>query len=560
MLWRTFQRMGAPDGMTEGAGLLRRWMWALDGFAKSLAGSPLPGPGEWYWLPSRVIPAPGDVEPITEFPLFTFLYSDLHAHMIVLMLALFVIAWGLSFVLAMRNAGKQVDTYTGRQVDTYTGRQVDTYTGRQVDTYTGRQVDTYTRTQVDTEHGTRNHALSEVEGTQHREASLWDGTPNSQLASPNPRLASPNPQHATLITDYWSLITFPIVFGALVLGALYPTNTWDAFTYMPLAAIAVAYALFNAFPVGGWKPLLRVQSQPTLTKAGQPTEVGFANVGATLVARLTFSLAGALTLLALARIFYQPYFYWFGSGYGQIDAWRGGHTPLSSYFTHWGVFLFLIFAWMVWETREWMASTPLSSLTKLKPYQLIVELSLAAFFVTLIYLLYRGAVISLIALPMAVWAALLILRPGQSDAKRWVLFMVGTSLVLTIAVEVVVLVGDIGRMNTVFKLYLQAWTMLAVSAAAALGWTLPAVPRWRTRWRGIWQVGLTLLLAGAAFFTVTGTLDKIRDRMNSEVPHTLDSMTYMETSTFWDSVDMRLGQDYRAIRWMQDNAQGSPVI
>jgi YYY domain-containing protein len=480
MLWRTFQRMGAPDGMTEGAGLLQRWMWALDGFAKSLAGSPLPGPGEWYWLPSRVIPAPGDVEPITEFPLFTFLYSDLHAHMIVLMLALFVIAWGLSFVLFLRNT------------------------------------------------------------------------------------------HCSLRSTYCVVrnAILPIVFGALVLGALYPTNTWDAFTYMPLAAIAAAYALFNAFPVGGWKPLLRVQSQPfdfaqdkpALTKAGQPAEVGFANVGATLAARLMFSLAGALTLLALARIFYQPYFYWFGSGYGQLDAWRGGHTPLSSYFTHWGVFLFLIFAWMVWETREWMASTPLSSLNKLKPYQLIVELSLAAFFVTLIYLLYRGAVISLIALPMAVWAALLILRPGQSDAKRWVLFMVGTSLVLTIAVEIVVLVGDIGRMNTVFKLYLQAWTMLAVSAAAAFGWTLPAVPRWRTRWRGLWQVGPTLLLAGAAFFTITGTLDKIRDRMNPEVPHTLDSMTYMETSTFWDSVDMRLGQDYRAIRWMQDNVQGSPVI
>jgi uncharacterized membrane protein len=161
---------------------------------------------------------------------------------------------------------------------------------------------------------------------------------------------------------------------------------------------------------------------------------------------------------------------------------------------------------------------------------------------------------------MAFWAAILILRSNQSDAKRWVLFMIGTSLALTIAVEVIVLVGDIGRMNTVFKLYLQAWTMLSVSAAAAFGWTLPAVTSWRTRWRNLWQIGLTLLLTGAALFTITGTLDKIRDRMNPEVPHTLDSMTFMATSTFWDSVNMDLGQDYRAIRWMQDNVQGSPVI
>ncbi len=38
------------------------------------------------------------MEPINEFPFFTFLYSDLHAHMIVLPLALFVLAWGVSFI------------------------------------------------------------------------------------------------------------------------------------------------------------------------------------------------------------------------------------------------------------------------------------------------------------------------------------------------------------------------------------------------------------------------------------------------------------------------------
>jgi uncharacterized membrane protein len=140
------------------------------------------------------------------------------------------------------------------------------------------------------------------------------------------------------------------------------------------------------------------------------------------------------------------------------------------------------------------------------------------------------------------------------------LFLIGTGLALTIAVELIALVGDIGRMNTIFKLYLQAWTMLSVSAAAALGWTLPGVLVWRERWRVLWQAGLTLLLAGAFFFTLSATMDKIRDRMNMDAPHTLDSMKYMETSTYWDSTDMDLGQDYRAIRWMQDNVQGSPVI
>ncbi len=451
MLWRAFQRMAAPGGVVPvDTGFFQRLMWGLDGFAKSLAGIPLPlGQGDWYWLPSRVIPAPGDIEPITEFPLFTFLYSDLHAHMIVLPLALFVIAWGLSFVVAMRSANTQ----------------------------------------------------------------------------------------PTSILHLLSRIFTPIIFGALVLGAVYPTNTWDAFTYFPLAAIAVGYAVFIAVDIKDE----RFKLPPFWLKLGA-------------------GIWAAITLVILARVFYQPYFHWFGTGYGDIDPWKGTHTPLTSYFTHWGVFLFLIFAWMAWETREWMASTPLSSLGKLKPYQLLIEGVIAAFVVMLIYLIYREAVIALIALPLALWAAILILRPDQTDAKRWVLFMIGTSLALTVAVEIIVLVGDIGRMNTVFKLYLQAWTMLSVSAAAALGWVLPAVPLWTMRWRGVWQVGITLLLAGAAFFTMSATMDKIRDRMNPEVPHVLDSMEYMRTSQFWDSVTMDLGQDYRAIRWMQENVQGSPAI
>ncbi|MCJ7434180.1 MAG: hypothetical protein MUO77_11905, partial [Anaerolineales bacterium] len=72
--------------------------------------------------------------------------------------------------------------------------------------------------------------------------------------------------------------------------------------------------------------------------------------------------------------------------------------------------------------------------------------------------------------------------------------------------------------------------------------------------------GVTLLAAGAFLFTFSAATDKMSDRMALEAPHTLDSMTYMAHASYWDLQNMDLSEDYRAIRWMQDNIQGSPVI
>jgi len=270
---------------------------------------------------------------------------------------------------------------------------------------------------------------------------------------------------------------------------------------------------------------------------------------------------GVVMLVALSYLLYQPYRIWYAQSYGSVIPWTGEHTPLSSYLTHWGLFLFIIVFWLFWETREWMASTPVSALGKLRPFVLVIEFGLALFLAALLFLTFKGVTIAWLALLMAAWAALLILRPDMPDEKRLVLFLIGTALVITIVVEVVVVVGDIGRMNTVFKFYLQAWLMLAVSAAAAFGWMLNDIHRWLPRWRGLFQAGVMLLAAGAFLFTVTATYGKVNDRMTGLAPHTLDSLEYMKYATYSEfGRDMLLDQDYNAIRWLQDNVQGSPVI
>jgi len=126
---------------------------------------------------------------------------------------------------------------------------------------------------------------------------------------------------------------------------------------------------------------------------------------------------------------------------------------------------------------------------------------------------------------------------------------------------VVVVRGDIGRQNTIFKFYLQSWFLLAVSGGAAFAWTVPAFFKWLPGWRTFWQTAMILLISGAALFTVSGSTGKMRDRWIVEAPRSLDSMTFMNYADYDDfgqRLDLR--EDYRAIRWMQDNVQGSPVI
>ncbi|MCI0519219.1 MAG: DUF2298 domain-containing protein, partial [Chloroflexi bacterium] len=446
MIFQGYQRLAAPGGVIEGAALLTRWGWAMKGALMAFTGDALPyALGDWYWIPSRVIPAPGDVEPITEFPFFTVLYGDPHAHLFALPITLLAVSFALAVVL-------------GRF------RKVS--------------------------------ALS--------------------------------------LAGLFAL-------GGLAIGALKPTNTWDYYTYLTLGCVAVIYAARDADPT--WLKN-RLGALPETSR------------------RVLLALGGALLLVGLSSWLYKPYADWFALGYTRLEIWRGTHTPLSAYLTHWGLFLFIIVSWMSWETRQWMAQTPVSALRGLQKHRTAIWLGLiwGAAIVAGVTLGFQVKVAWFVLL-LAAWALLLLLRPGMSEARRFILFLIGTGLILTLTVEAVRLEGDIGRMNTVFKFYLQVWTLFAVSAAAALGWLLEEISQWTPRWRSGWQLALGALLFCAALYPLMGSMAKVKDRMNTQAEHTLDGMAYMQRAEYtetWGAMD--LSQDYRAIRWMQENVSGSPVI
>ena len=96
MLWHGLMRLAAPGGAFVDGNIFQKMIWTIEGLARYVGGTALPyPPGDWYWIPSRAFPG----ESITEFPAFTFLYADMHAHMIALPVTLLVIGWGLSILL-----------------------------------------------------------------------------------------------------------------------------------------------------------------------------------------------------------------------------------------------------------------------------------------------------------------------------------------------------------------------------------------------------------------------------------------------------------------------------
>ena len=57
-----------------------------------------------------------------------------------------------------------------------------------------------------------------------------------------------------------------------------------------------------------------------------------------------------------------------------------------------------------------------------------------------------------------------------------------------------------------------------------------------------------------------GTWARVSDRFN-DLPPTLDGMAYMEQAVHWEKDQpIELKWDGAAIRWMQDNVAGSPVV
>lgn len=124
--------------------------------------------------------------------------------------------------------------------------------------------------------------------------------------------------------------------------------------------------------------------------------------------------------------------------------------------------------------------------------------------------------------------------------------------------------GDLYRMNTVFKLYYQAWTLLSLGAVFAL-WSLSRLLRrgWR-RAVAPTLAGL-LVLFGAPYIPLslsanTGDLDTYTNPVPTTNP-TLDASAFLaQYSGQPISITNALPNDYAAILWLRSYVAGHPTV
>lgn len=403
-------------------------------------------PEWWYFTPTREIPAPQtEAGPISEFPYFTFLYADLHAHMIAMPLTLLVLALAVSWL-------------------------------------------------------TRPPMWA------------WGGIVSIGL-------------------------------GGLAAGALRPTNTWDYPTYLVIGAAA----LF----MGTWanEPLDRIS-----------TWVRF------ITRTAAFVLIGFVAFMPFTRNY--------ATAYSSIEEWKGSLTPWWAYLNIHLLFLFPIITFIVWEIKRWGWRWWRALWNTMLQQWRWVAIFGGVIIAALIVLLYRTnrAIINndglpitlqrdvaLIALPIMLACVALALRPRLAVAQRFWYFVVFLAVALTLIVEIVVLKGDISRMNTTFKFYLQVWILLGISAAVALGWLADRLQHWRRWGAWIWKGFMGLLVLASFFYVLTATPNKMSDRWVAQQAPGLNGADYMQVAEY-GIPPYQLKWDAGAIQWLQDNVQGTPVI
>ncbi len=520
---------------------LRRQISAFfGGLDKVLDGQPLPmHTHRWYWGPTRIIselPNNAGRGAIAEMPYFTFLYGDLHAHMIAFPVTLLVIVWLLAEIIG---AGRGLRTWWEAELGLGLGALA-----------VGVLRPTNSWDWI-------TYLLLSVAGLTFV---AWLGARRTGRDLPPP----------AFVRRLWDWIRPGRARELRVVLLVVPLTLAARVAFYAVQRIRAGQQVERGLRPGEMPIVPSLSLGGALLWAGGALAVVVAlYVLALIVAqtrlnrRLLWDWIGRVALfVALTFVVGLPFTSYFATAYQSVKPWEDETTPLWAYLYIHGTFIFLVISFLIWQTARWLRTVRVQALEGLAVPVIVVGGGLLA--VTLGGIVYgvREAAVAQLVVPLIAWATLLFFLPRQSALLRAVYALIVLALAISLGVELLVLDGDIGRQNTVFKFYLQVWFMLSIVGGVSLAWLLHSAWRWHPLLRGLWQAGLAVLLAVAALYPILATHARALDRFNKdETPLTLDGMEYMKYAVHGESgLTFRLDGDYEMIRWFQDHVDGTPVV
>ncbi|MBI4673487.1 MAG: hypothetical protein HY741_17680, partial [Chloroflexi bacterium] len=514
-----------------------------------LGGSEIPvAIGNWYWTATRVIP-----DTINEIPFFTFVYADLHAHLMSLPFALAGLAIAAHAVLN-RAQLKWYDLGIAamvlgalRAINTW---DYPTYLALIGSAMVLGYFANY-RSLITDDRSLLTDHWSLI--TDH-----WSLiTDNSSLITDHRSLITDNSPFnwSELIQRYLWFIVLAFVQVAVV---VIPTNAAGVRITLDMA-IYILVVLF-AFAFGLAQFGLRLD----------PRRVGW---------DLGWRMIG---LVALSVVFYWPYIINYGTAYTSVELWKDDRTTLTDYLVVHGIFLFLTATYLIILAVNKSARTLNASSETVAPRSFLdgwLVYVLPALAVLEVGLVFLGLHVFALVVPLVAIAAWILFDRETATMHRFLALLLLAALLLTLMVEVVTLKGDIGRMNTVFKFYLQAWVFFAVADASGVAIVVRALwfhdvktdavtgqttvgdsPALQTLKAAWWGLAALLIFAGLLYPAFAGWA-KVNDRFIMKSPAGLNGLDYLQEAIYnTHDRNIALNQDYQALQWLRENIKGSPVI
>lgn len=316
---------------------------------------------------------------------------------------------------------------------------------------------------------------------------------------------------------------------ALSLGGLAFTNMWDLPTY---AILLLGVVALMAYPIyqGRIQPILGAMSQ------------------------------FPMVVIALAVILFIPYYVSLTSSVDGIGAVETT-TRYSHLFIFWAVPIALVGPFIVasfWHTvvgSDWRRMALYSLIIGFLPYAGWMMVRLQSGGTTagpvgrFIHILPMALLIG-----MGVYAAISVVKERGPSGKAFALLLAVLGLLLIMGPELLFVDDSFGlpseRMNTIFKLYYQAWLLLAAASGFALYYWRSgrdALSGWKRSLSTLWAVGTVALVIGALYYPAAASTSKAGTFTNA----TLNGLNFLERSQ---------SAEYNAIQFVRDQVGPDDAI